>query len=127
MMLRLLLAILVGTLGGFLGGALGLGGAAFMLPGLLLLGIVKDYKTAVGTILLTILPPSTLLAVIDYYKRDKIDVKIAVLLFISSFLAAYGGAIINKKLNESTLEYIASFLFFLISVYYFYIARNGRI
>ena len=125
-MLRIVLAILVGIVGGLIGGALGLGGAAFMLPGILILGIVKDYKTAVGTVLLTILPPSTLLAVIDYYKRDKIDVKIALILFITSFLAAYGGAIINKKLSESTLEYIASFVFFLIAVYYFYIARNGR-
>jgi len=126
-MLRILLAILVGTLGGLIGGALGLGASAFMLPGILLLGIVKDYKTAVGTILLAVLPPATLLAVIDYYKRDRVDTKIALILFITSFISAYVGAIINKKLNESTLEYIASFLFFLIAVYYFYIARNGRI
>ena len=126
-MLRILLAILVGTLGGFIGGALGLGASALMLPGLLLLGIIKDYKTAVGTILLAILPPATLLAVIDYYKRDRVDTKIALILFITSFLSAYVGAIINKKLNESTLEYIASFVFFLIAVYYFYIARNGRL
>jgi uncharacterized membrane protein YfcA len=126
-MLRILLAILVGTLGGLIGGALGLGASALMLPGILLLGIIKDYKTAVGTILLAVLPPATLLAVIDYYKRDKIDVKIGLILFITSFLSAYVGAIINKKLNESTLEYIASFVFFLIAVYYFYIARNGRL
>ena len=125
-MLRIVLAILVGIVGGLIGGALGLGGAAFMLPGILILGIVKDYKTAVGTVLLTILQPSTLLAVIDYYKRDKIDVKIALILFITSFLAAYGGAIINKKLDERVLEYIASFIFFVIAIYYFYIARNGR-
>ena len=126
-MLRILLAILVGLLSGIIGGALGVGGASFMLPSILILGIVKDYKTAVGTILLSMLPPSTLLAVINYYNRDKIDVKIAAILFITSFLAAYLGAHINKKLNESTLQYIASFIFFLLSAYYFYIARNGRI
>jgi uncharacterized membrane protein YfcA len=126
-MLRILLTILVGTLGGLIGGTLGLGASALMLPGILLLGIVKDYKTAVGTILLSILPPATLLAVIDYYKRDKVDTKIALILFITSFLAAYVGAFINKKLNESTLEYIASFVFFIIGGYYFYIARNGRL
>ena len=125
--MRILLAILVGTLGGLIGGALGLGASALMLPGILLLGIIKDYKTAVGTILLSVLPPATLLAVIDYYKRDKIDTKISLILFISSFLAAYVGAIINKKLKERTLEYIASFVFFLIASYYFYIARNGKI
>jgi uncharacterized membrane protein YfcA len=56
-----------------------------------------------------------------------VDTKIALILFITSFLSAYVGAIINKKLNERTLEYIASFVFFLIAVYYFYIAKNGRI
>jgi uncharacterized membrane protein YfcA len=126
-MLRILLAILVGTLGGLIGGALGLGASALMLPGILLLGIIKDYKTAVGTILLAVLPPATLLAVIDYYKRDRVDTKIALILFVTSFLSAYVGAIINKKLSESTLEYIASLVFFLIAVYYFYIARNGRV
>lgn len=126
-MIRILLAILVGTLGGLIGGALGLGASALMLPGILLLGIIKDYKTAVGTILLAVLPPATLLAVIDYYKRDRVDTKIALILFITSFLSAYVGAIINKKLSESTLEYIASLVFFLIAVYYFYIARNGRV
>ena len=126
-MLRILLAILVGTLGGLIGGALGLGASALMLPGILLLGIIKDYKTAVGTILLAVLPPATLLAVIDYYKRDRVDTKIALILFVTSFLSAYVGAIINKKLSESTLEYIASLVFFLISAYYFYIARNGRL
>ncbi len=124
--MRILLAILVGLFGGFIGGALGLGASALMLPGILLLGIVKDYKTAVGTILLAVLPPATLLAVIDYYKRDKIDPTISFILFITSFFAAYAGAIINKKLNENTLEYIASFIFFVIASYYFYIARNGR-
>lgn len=125
-MLRILLTIFVGTLGGLIGGALGLGPSALMLPGILILGIIKDYKTAVGTILLAVLPPATLLGVIDYYKRDKIDIKISAILFITSFLAAYVGAIINKKLEESTLEYIASFIFFLLSSYYFYVARNSR-
>lgn len=125
-MLRTLLTIFVGTLGGLIGGALGLGPSALMLPAILILGIIKDYKTAVGTILLAVLPPVTLLGVIDYYKRDKIDIKISGILFITSFLAAYVGAIINKKLKESTLEYIASFIFFLISSYYFYIATNSR-
>ena len=126
-MLRIVLTILIGILGGLVGGTLGIGPSVFLLPGILLLGVVKDYNTAIGTILLAILPPSTLLAVINYYKRDKVDTKIGLILFISSFLASYVGALINKYLNENTLEYISSFIFFLIGSYYFYIARNGRI
>ena len=125
-MLRILLTIIVGTLSGLIGGSIGLGGSFLMLPFILLLGIIKDYKTSVGTILLAVLPPATLLAVIDYYKRDKVDTQIALILFITSFFGAYAGAIINKKLDERVLEYIASFIFFVIAIYYFYIARNGR-
>ena len=51
-----ILTILLGLLAGAFGGALGQSGAETMLPGLLILGIVSDFKTAAGTVLLTILP-----------------------------------------------------------------------
>lgn len=124
---RILLTILIGTLGGLIGGTLGIGASILTLPGILLLGIVKDYKTAIGTILLSILPPVTLLAVIEYFKQNKIDKTISFTLFITSFLATFIGSKLNKNLSEKTLEYSASFIFFLIASYYFYIARYGRL
>lgn len=124
---RILLTILIGTLGGLIGGTLGIGASILTLPGILLLGIVKDYKTAIGTILLSILPPVTLLAVIEYFKQNKIDTTISFILFITSFFATFIGSKINKNLSEKTLEYSASFIFFLIASYYFYIARYGRL
>ena len=124
---RILLTILIGTLGGLIGGTLGIGASILTLPGILLLGIVKDYKTAIGTILLSILPPVTLLAVIEYFKENKIDTTISFILFITSFFATFIGSKINKNLSEKTLEYSASFIFFLIASYYFYIARYGRL
>ena len=124
---RILLTILIGTLGGLIGGTLGIGASILTLPGILLLGIVKDYKTAIGTILLSILPPVTLLAVIEYFKQNKIDTTISFILFITSFFATFIGSKLNKNLSEKTLEYSASFIFFLIASYYFYIARYGRL
>ena len=124
---RILLTILIGTLGGLIGGTLGIGASILTLPGILLLGIVKDYKTAIGTILLSILPPVTLLAVIEYFKENKIDTTISFILFITSFFATFIGSKLNKNLSEKTLEYSASFIFFLIASYYFYIARYGRL
>jgi uncharacterized membrane protein YfcA len=58
--------IMLGLCAGVFGGALGQSGAETMLPGLLILGIVSDFKTAAGTVLLTILPPLSLLAIIEY-------------------------------------------------------------
>lgn len=126
-MKRTLLTILIGTLGGLIGGTLGIGASILTLPGILILGIVKDYKTAIGTILLSILPPVTLLAVIEYFKQNKIDKTISFTLFITSFLATFIGSKLNKNLSEKTLKYSASFIFFLIASYYFYIARYGRL
>ena len=96
-MLRIILTILVGTLSGIFGGAFGLGGSFIMLPGLILFNIVPDYKTAVGTVLLSLLPPVSILAVMDYYKRKKVDTMIGVILFLTYFVAAKYGALINKN------------------------------
>lgn len=64
--------ILLGSLAGLSGGALGQSGAEVMLPGLLVLGIIPDFKTAAGTVLLAIIPPISLLAVLQYYKRGQV-------------------------------------------------------
>ena len=46
MITDILLTFLLGTLAGLSGGALGQSGAEVMLPGLLILNIVPDFKTA---------------------------------------------------------------------------------
>lgn len=119
MMYRFILTILLGLLSGTASGAFGLAGV-FMVPGLLLFGIIPDYKTAVGTVILSMVPPISLLAAIEYYKRKQIDITISILLCISFFVGAYIGSIINGNYNVKRLEYVASFLFLLISIYFFY-------
>jgi uncharacterized membrane protein YfcA len=123
MMYRFILTILVGLVSGTIGGAFGLGGL-FMVPGILLFNIVPDYKTAVGTVILSMVPPISLLAAIEYYKREQIDITISMLLCISFFFGAYIGSVINGNYNVKRLEYVASFLFLLISIYFFYRASK---
>lgn len=124
MELNILYSILIGTLSGLLGGAFGLGGSFVMLPGLILLNVTKDFNTAVGTILFSLLPPVSLLAVIEYYKRDQVDVKIGTILFITYFLAAYFGSLINKMYDQKTLEYACASVFLMITIYFYYHAYN---
>ena len=59
-MLRILVSIIIGIISGIIGGALGIGGTVFMLPLLLLTNIIPDYKTIVGTLLFSLLPPISL-------------------------------------------------------------------
>jgi len=126
MNLRLVNSIIVGTISGILGGAFGLGGSFIMLPGIILLNIVPNYNTAVGTILFSLLPPVSLLAVIEYAKRKEVDYVVGTILFITYFLAAYIGAYINKIYDTKTLEYGCAFTFLIITIYFFYRAYKEK-
>ena len=121
---NIIYSILIGTLSGILGGAFGLGGSFIMLPGLILLNVTKDFNTAVGTILFSLLPPVSLLAVIEYYKRGQVDIKIGTILFVTYFFAAYIGSLINKMYDQKTLEYACATVFLIITSYFYYHAYN---
>jgi len=123
-MLKILLTILVGSCAGFIGGSTGLGGTFILLPGLLMLNIISDYKLAVGTILLAMLPPISILATYNYYKRDKIDYTIAFFICISYIIAAKYGAIVNKLYTEPQLKYFTAFILFSFSLFFFITANK---
>lgn len=124
MNINIIYSILIGTLSGILGGAFGLGGSFVMLPGLILLNVTKDFNTAVGTILFSLLPPVSLLAVMDYYKRGNVDITIGSILFVTYFLAAYIGAKINKMYDQKSLEYACATVFLMITIYFYYHAYH---
>ena len=123
---RLFLTLVIGSGAGIIGGALGISASFIMLPAILLLNIVPDYKMAVGTILLSILPPLSLLAVVDYYKRKKIDIVIAALLCISYFIAAKYGAMFNNQYSSKKLKYYTAFTLFLCGLYFLWAATQDK-
>lgn len=116
---RFILTLILGSLSGILGGAFGLGGSFIVLPGLLLFGIIKDFKTAVGTTLLSILPPVSLFALLEYYKRKQVDTYTGLLLCLTYTVFAYYGAFINSYYSEKTLEYCTGFVFLMIALFFF--------
>lgn len=121
----ILLTILLGVIAGLSGGALGQSGAEVMLPGLLLLNIVPDFKTAAGTVLLAIIPPISLLAVLEYYKRGQVRIWTSVILFITYFFVAFIGAYLTRNISNKVLEYFTAFYFLIISIFFFWNAYTG--
>ena len=111
-----LLTILLGCTAGIFGGGLGQSGVELMVPGLLLLNIVPNFKTAAGTVLLTLVPPVTLLAAYQYYKRGQTQIITSATLFISYFIMAFVGAYLTKNISNKLLELIVSIYFFCISI-----------
>lgn len=120
-----ILTILLGLVAGFLGGALGQSGAETLLPGLLILGLVPDFKTAAGTVLLTILPPLSLLAILQYYRRGQVLVITSIILMISYFISAYFGAYLTKDVTNSVLELVSGIYFIIIGIFFLWNSYTG--
>ena len=120
MLPNIILTICLGAFAGLCSGTLGQSGAEIMIPGLILLNIVTDYRTAIGTVLLTITPPYALLAVLEYYKRGQVNITVSAILFSSFFFTAVIGAYINKYLSIFTVEVISGFYLLLASMFYFW-------
>jgi uncharacterized protein len=120
MYIRLVYTVIIGIISGLLGGAFGLGGSFIMLPGLILMNIVPNFQTAVGTVLFSLLPPVSLLAVYEYSKKKQIDYVVATLLFIAYFIAAYYGEKFAEKYSEKALKYGCAISFLVITIYFFY-------
>ena len=121
----ILLTILIGSIAGLSGGALGQSGAEIMLPGLLILGIAPNFKVAAGTVLLAIVPPISILAVLQYYKRGQLQVWTSVILFVSYFFLAFVGAYITKDISNQNLEFVTGIYFLLISAFFFWNSYTG--
>jgi uncharacterized membrane protein YfcA len=124
MLIKVILTLFIGVIAGIIGGALGQVGTFIILPLLLILNVIPDYKLAVGTILLAMLPPISAFAVYDYYKRKKIDFLIAALLCVSYTLSSSYGAVLNNRFNRKQLELWTAVMFFIVGSYFMWSAYH---
>ena len=114
----IILLMCIGLAAGILSGLIGIGGGIIMVPLLLLMGFTQPQ--AQGTSLAALLPPVTLLAVINYYKAGYVDWRFAIIIalvfvvggFIGSKIAINIDQKILKKVFAVTLLLIGGFLLF---------------
>ena len=118
-MFKYLIPSIIGVCAGTLGAVTGTSGSSVILPGLLISGVVPDYKTAVGTTLLAILPPVSLASFYSYWKAGKYQFNTSI--FISLFYVLtsfFVGMWIVKRASEKSL-YLFSFCYSLLLGSYF--------
>lgn len=123
MSMRIINTVIIGILAGIVGGALGQSATFTMIPGLLLLGVIKDFKVAVGTVLCALLPPISIGAATHYYKKNKVDIGVAVILAVTYFISATYSARFNDKFSHKVLMNATSVLLAVSALYFFYIAN----
>jgi len=119
---KYILTVVLGVVSGFLGGGLGLGISTLALPGFILLNLVPNVKTAIGTTLVS--SPASWPSVYRYYKSGNVDLTLGVIYFICYFICSYFGANFFVNLTAKTLNVSISIIHFLLAVYFLYRALH---
>ena len=99
----LLFLLLIGILAGVLSGLVGVGGGIIMVPLLVILLGFSQHQ-AQGTSLGALLPPVTLLAVLNYYKSGYINWKYALIIATAFIIGGYFGSKIAIAIDERLLK-----------------------
>src|SRR5215470_208979 len=108
----ILLLTIIGLAAGILSGMVGVGGGIIVVPALVFfLGFTQHQ--AQGTSLGLLLLPVGILAVINYYNKGNIDIKVVAVMSIAFVLGGWIGSKIALSLPQETLKKIfAIFLFY---------------
>lgn len=113
-MSTIIFLVLIGLAAGLLSGVLGIGGGVIMVPLLLLLGYTQHQ--AQGTSLAAMLPPVTLLAVLQYSKAGHVDWKMALVISASFIIGGLLGSKIAVAIDERMLKKIFGALMLVVSI-----------
>ena len=110
----IVLLVVVGLLAGILSGLVGLGGGVIIVPALVfLLGFSQHQAT--GTSLGILLLPAGIFAVMNYYQKGFIDVKVVLLIFTGFLVGGWLGSKISLSINEALLKKIFAIVLVLIA------------
>jgi uncharacterized membrane protein YfcA len=118
-MFKYFILSIIGICAGSVGAITGTSGSSVILPGLLISGIVPDYKTALGTTLLAMLPPISLASFYSYWKAGKYQLDSAIFITLFYVLTSFFVSIwIVKSASDKSL-YLFSFCYSLLLGSYF--------
>lgn len=109
----IIILICIGIVAGILSGLIGIGGGIIMVPMLLLLGFTQ--QQAQGTSLAALLPPVTILAVLNYHKAGFIDWKYAIIISLFFVIGGYFGSKIAINIDQKILKKIFGFILLAIA------------
>jgi len=107
----ILLLIVIGLVAGVLSGMVGVGGGIIVVPALVFfLGFTQH--AAQGTSLGLLLLPVGILAVINYYNKGYIDVKVVIIMSVAFILGGWLGSKLSLALPQETVKKIFAIILF---------------
>lgn len=104
-MFQFFVLLSTGLLAGLASGFLGVGGGIIVIP--MLVGLLGySQKMAQGTSLALLLPPIGILAVMNYYKADSLNIKAAMIMCVTFVIGSYLSSKFAVSLPEVTIKRI---------------------
>lgn len=107
--------VLVGLVAGVTTGFFGIGGGIVVLPSLVLLLGFAQHR-AQGTSLFALVLPVGLLALIEYWKQERVDVTAGLCIAGGMFFGAYLGSKISLSLDPNVLRKAFAVLLVVVAV-----------
>lgn len=107
----ILLLILIGLLSGTMSGMVGIGGGVIIVPCLVLMLGFSQHE-AQGTSLGLLLLPAGILAVINYYNKGFIDMRVVGVMFLAFVAGGWIGSKIALSLPQDTVKKIFAIVLF---------------
>jgi uncharacterized membrane protein YfcA len=128
-MIQYIIETVFGLITGFFLGITGIPATGIAILGLDYFG-VNDYKSILGAILFLNLFPISIGSVWEFYKADKIDFTMSVILLIATIIGSYIGSKIvvsgKNQLSVKTVKYITASVSLVISMLFFISAHYER-
>jgi len=108
--------ICFGVIVGVFSGVMGLGGGSVMIP-VMVLALSMTQQAAHGTSLAVMIPPVTLPAVIEYYRKGHVDLRVAGWMAIGVLMGTFFGAWIATSLPKEALKLVFGFILIYVAAY----------
>jgi uncharacterized membrane protein YfcA len=114
-----ILFVIIGIFGGVAAGLFGIGGGLVVIPALVY-WVGFSQHMATGTTLAVLLPPIGLAAAIEYFRHGNVDIRAAIILAVTMFFGAWGGAFIANQLKGPQLRLLFGLFVCGVGVYLIY-------
>ena len=107
--------IVAGLAIGGISGLLGIGGGVLLVP-VLVWFFNFEHTKAVGTTLAVMVPPIGLMAALEYYQRNEVDVQAAAIIAVAFVIGCYGGATVVPYIPLQVLRLLFGLMLLYIAV-----------
>ena len=122
---KYILVTIIGLVSGILQGSLGSVGLIVVIPALLIMNIVGDFKTACGTLLFTLLFPTSALGLYEYYYSNSMAIITGLVLTFTMTIGGYYGSMVSSYVSYEKLEFISGIIFIIIGIHYLFMGSHS--